>query len=106
MNSSIREQSIESYKEKYKILQSVGNISDIIELSTKILEEYPNEYEVMLNLAKAMFITHEGFGGLGEICIENNYVEKSIDICERILEQCKNYSIRYEATSLLCKAYL
>ena len=94
LNEQITNEKIKEYEEKYNHFNHVGDMLSCIGLSREALAEYPHNFKIMANLAHGLF-SYE---------TEKNR-DELISICERILEDCTEDSIRHGAIQLLCYTY-
>lgn len=75
-----------------------------IELSRKVLELYPRNYQWMLNLAYAL-VSYGATSEQQKYRKEHKFIEEAIELCERVLEDCTVDSIRHSAIQILCYNY-
>ncbi len=95
---------LKRYETVYLENNRLGKMMDNIELSRKVLEKYPREYQWMLNLAYPLM----QYNDTEEHCRyskEHGFLEEAVDICERILEDCTDDMIRHSAIQILCYNY-
>ncbi len=81
-----------------------GKVYDNIVLSRKVLEKYPRNYQWMMNLAQSlrMYNDTEEHNKYSE---EHDFRGEAISLCERILEDCTEESVRHRAIVNLCIEY-
>ena len=85
---------IEEYQEKFNKLINVGDEKAAAELMRDALTEFPRNYRFMTQLAMVL-----GYGA------NKNMVEEIITLCERVLEDCTEDSLRHHAIQTLCLTY-
>jgi tetratricopeptide (TPR) repeat protein len=69
------------------------------------LTEYPRHYKFMLILARAIQWGNYSINGMPDNDVKSKGNEEIISLCERILEDCTDNTIRYETMQILCGAY-
>lgn len=92
------------YENMYQENNRIGKILDNVNLSKKVLEKYPRNYQWMLNLSYAL-VQNTATEEQEQYSKENGFVEEAISLCERIREDCTIDSIRHVATQILCYNY-
>lgn len=92
------------YEKVYKENNVKGKVLENIKLARTVLEIYPRNYQWMLNLAYPL-ISYNDTEEHTAHSKKNGFLEESIDICERILEDCTTDSIRHSAIQILCYSY-
>lgn len=80
-------------------LRTKGEITKCIEICRQSLKEFPNDFQILSSLSSCLF----NHGETVEEIKENN--EEVIGLCETILNDCKDDSIRHLAILLLCHTY-
>ncbi len=97
----------EELKEFEKIYSEnfcLGKTYDNIVLSRKVLEKYPRNYQWMMNLAQSLCM----YNDTEEHNIyskEHDFSGESIRLCERVLKDCTEESVRHRAIQNLCIEY-
>lgn len=95
---------LKQYENMYQENNRLGKILDNVNLSKKVLEKYPRNYQWMLNLSYAL-VQNTATEEQEQYSKENGFVEEAISLCERIREDCTIDSIRHGATQILCYNY-
>ena len=104
LNASENEVELKKYEEQYQELNRKGKVLEKIELSRKVLDLYPRNYQWMLNLAYGL-VSYGATSEQQKYREEHKFVEEAISLCERILEDCTVDSIRHSAIQILCYEY-
>ena len=81
-----------------------GKTYDNIVLSRKVLEKYPRNFQWMMNLAQSLCM----YNDTEEHNIyskEHDFRGEAIRLCERVLEDCTEESVRHRAIQTLCLEY-
>ncbi len=104
LKSSENESELRRYEKEYHELGRKGKILEKIELSRKVLDLYPRNYQWMLNLAYGL-VSYGATNEQQKYRKEHKFVEEAISLCERILEDCTVDSIRHGAIQILCYNY-
>ena len=104
LKASENETDLRRYEKEYHELGLKGKILEKIELSRKVLDLYPRNYQWMLNLAYGL-ISYGATSEQQKYREEHKFVEEAISLCERILEDCTIDSIRHSAIQILCYEY-
>lgn len=81
-----------------------GKIYDNIVLSRKVLEKYPRNYQWMMNLAQSLCMYNDTEEH-NRYSKEHDFRGEAISLCERILEDCTEESVRHRAIQKLCIEY-
>lgn len=81
-----------------------GKTFDNITLSRSILNEYPRNYQWMINLAR-MLSQYNATNEQQQYSKEHHFEDEAINICERILEDCTIENLRQDAIQILCTLY-
>jgi transcriptional regulator with XRE-family HTH domain len=76
----------------------------IIEMLRNAVQEFPNNYDLLYSLAKALCFTKEPYVILNEEGRRKN-LRESISICTRILGDCTDDSLRFRSLQVLARAY-
>lgn len=95
---------LKQYENMYQENNRLGKILDNVNLSRKVLEKYPRNYQWMLNLSYAL-VQNTATEEQEHYSRENGFVEEAVSLCERIREDCTIDSIRHGATQILCYKY-
>ena len=104
LKTSENEAELRRYEKAYHELGRKGKILEKIELSRKVLDLYPRNYQWMLNLAYGL-VSYGTTSEQQKYRKEHKFVEEAISLCERILEDCTVDSIRHSAIQILCYEY-
>lgn len=104
LKTSENEIELKEYEKQYHELGRKGKILEKIELSRKVLDLYPRNYQWMLNLAYGL-VSYGSTSEQQKYRKEHKFVEEAISLCERILEDCTVDSIRHSAIQILCYEY-
>lgn len=104
LNASENEVELKKHEEQYQELNRKGKVLEKIELSRKVLDLYPRNYQWMLNLAYGL-VSYGATSEQQKYREEHKFVEEAISLCERILEDCTVDSIRHSAIQILCYEY-
>ena len=104
LKASENETELRRYEKEYHELGRKGKILEKIELSRKVLDLYPRNYQWMLNLAYGL-VSYGATSEQQKYREEHKFVEEAISLCERILEDCTVDSIRHSAIQILCYEY-
>lgn len=105
MKDSVETEELKEYENVYQQNNQNGRMLDNINLAREVLKKYPRNYQWMLNLAYPLTqytSTKEQIA----YSKENDFLQKAVDLCERILEDCTIDSIRHSAIQILCYNYL
>lgn len=92
------------YEKEYHKLGHKGKVLEQIELSRKVLELYPRNYQWMLNLAYGL-VSYGATSEQQKYRKEHGFIEEAIELCDRVLEDCTVDSIRHSAIQILCYNY-
>ena len=92
LKASENETELRRYEKEYHELGCKGKILEKFELSRKVLDLYPRNYQWMLNLAYGL-VSYGTTSEQQKYREEHKFVEESISLCERILEDCTVDSI-------------
>lgn len=104
MKDSVETEELKEYENVYQQNNQNGRMLDNINLAREVLKKYPRNYQWMLNLAYPLTqytSTKEQIA----YSKENDFLQKAVDLCERILEDCTIDSIRHSAIQILCYNY-
>ena len=104
LKASENEIELRRYEKEYHELGRKGKILEKIELSRKVLDLYPRNFQWMLNLAYGL-VSYGATSEQQKYREEHKFVEEAISLCERILEDCTVDSIRHSAIQILCYEY-
>lgn len=95
LNKSMTDKRVLWYRAEYDKLNKLYDTKGCVRLMEQALSEMPANYEFMFNLAHTLSYIDEQQKDVGRI----------ISLCERILADCTDDSLRYPAMRLLCKWY-
>ena len=95
---------LKQFEKEYHELGRKGKVLEKIELSRRVLDLYPRNYQWMLNLAYGL-VSYGATTEQQKYRKEHKFVEEAISLCERILEDCTVDSIRHSAIQILCYEY-
>ena len=104
LNASENEVELKKYEEQYQELNRKGKVLEKIELSRKVLDLYPRNYQWMLNLAYGL-VSYGATTEQQKYRKEHKFIEEAIGLCERVLEDCTVDGIRHSAIQILCYNY-
>lgn len=104
LKASENEAELKKYEEQYQELNRKGKVLEKIELSRKVLDVYPRNYQWMLNLAYSL-VSYCSTSEQEKYSQEHKFKEEAINLCERVLEDCTVDSIRHSAIQILCYNY-
>ena len=95
---------LKEYEKQYHELGRKGKVLEKIELSRKVLDLYPRNYQWMLNLAYGL-VSYGATTKQQKYRKEHKFIEEAIGLCERVLEDCTVDGIRHSAIQILCYNY-
>ncbi|MBE6762472.1 MAG: helix-turn-helix transcriptional regulator [Ruminococcaceae bacterium] len=104
LKKSENEAELRRYEKEYQELNRKGKVLEKIELSRKVLDLYPRNYQWMLNLAYGL-VCYNSTTEQIKYSQEHKFKEEAIGLCERVLEDCTVDSIRHSAIQILCYNY-
>ena len=104
LKTSENEIELRKYEKEYHELARKGKVLEKIELSRKVLDLYPRNYQWMLNLAYGL-VSYGATSEQQKYRKEHKFIEEAISLCERVLEDCTVDSIRHSAIQILCYNY-
>lgn len=104
LKTSENETELREYEKEYHELGRKGKVLEKIELSRKVLDLYPRNYQWMLNLAYGL-VSYCATTEQEEHSKEHKFIEEAISLCEKVLEDCTVDSIRHSAIQILCYNY-
>lgn len=104
LKTSEKQAELRKYEKEYQELGRKGKILEKIELSHKVLDLYPRNYQWMINLAYDL-VSYGATSEQQKYRKEHKFVEEAIALCERVLEDCTVDSIRHSAIQILCYEY-
>lgn len=104
LKTSENEIELKEYEKQYHELGRKGKVLEKIELSRKVLDLYPRNYQWMLNLAYGL-VSYGATTEQQKYRKEHKFIEEAIGLCERILEDCTVDGIRHGAIQILCYNY-
>ncbi len=99
VNQKKKEHKINEYIEKANKEQFAGNFAAAVAVYREAVSQYPSSYKLQAFLASAIGCVDNGV----KISLES--ANEVINICHRILEDCVDDSIRYQALNILCWVY-
>ena len=99
INKEKNDQKTAEYRVEYQFQSNKGETQACIDLMREALSEYPRNYDFMSNLAHSLFMQKCAKG------ISDEDRNEMIKICERLLEDCTDDSIRHSAIQTLCFTY-
>lgn len=91
----ITDDKIAEYKNKVSQLCKIYDYYGVARLMEEAIKEYPANYEFMMELAHALSHTKR----------EDRDLRKITSLCEKIVEDCHDESLRNRAIRLLCVSY-
>ncbi len=68
------------------------------------IQEFPNHYDLLYSLARALYLTKEPYVFFTEEERRNN-LREAISICTRILDDCTDDNLRFRSLQVLAQAY-
>lgn len=95
INPEITDKKLLEYKEKAREFKKVFDYESVARLMEQALEEYPSNYEFMWELVHAYSHRQR----------KNRELDKIIPLCERIVEDCRDETLRHCAIQMLCISY-
>lgn len=104
LKTSENETELKKYEEQYQELNRKGKVLEKIELSRKVLDLYPRNYQWMLNLAYGL-VSYGATSEQQKYRKKHKFIEEAIGLCEKVLEDCTIDSIRHSAMQILCYEY-
>lgn len=99
MDINKKKEKISGIVDQINLLRTKGEINTCIEICRDALKEFPNDFQIMSSLSSCLF----NHGETTEEINKNN--EEVIEICETILNDCKDDFIRHLAILLLSLTY-
>jgi transcriptional regulator with XRE-family HTH domain len=104
LNQETNDEKVNEYKQKCLAFFNAGKMQSCINLMREALTEYPRNFWFMLHLARAIQWYHyDGTPTFKEN--RDTDIAEIIQLCERILEDCTDSTIRQETLQVLCVAY-
>lgn len=100
-----QKEEIENYNKEGSRLAQHGLIEKQIEHWRTAVEKYPNNYNCLTHYASALFSAKFSRDFDGREQLADEYTDKCIEICERILEDCTETDHRDSATQMLVMIY-
>ena len=104
MKDTEETEELKEFERIYRENNRLGKMLDNITLSRKVLEKYPRSFQWMLNLAYPLIqyqVTEEQIN----YSKKHDFCGEAIQLCERILEDCTEESVRHRAIQTLCIEY-
>lgn len=95
---------LDEYYKLYRENNRQGKMMENIVLARKVLDEYPRNFQWMLNLAYPL-VQYEATDEQKAYSREHKFIEEATALCERILEDCTEESTRQSAINILCYNY-
>lgn len=95
---------LKQFEKEYHELGRKGKVLEKIELSRRVLDLYPRNYQWMLNLAYGL-VSYGATTEQQKYRKEHKFIEEAIGLCERVLEDCTVDGIRHSAIQILCYNY-
>lgn len=95
---------LKQFEKEYHELGRKGKVLEKIDLSRKVLDLYPRNYQWMLNLAYSL-VSYGATSEQQKYRKEHKFIEEAIGLCERVLEDCTVDGIRHSAIQILCYNY-
>ena len=95
---------LDEYYKLYRENNRQGIMMENIVLARKVLDEYPRNFQWMLNLAYPL-VQYEATDEQKAYSREHKFIEEATALCERILEDCTEESMRQSAINILCYNY-
>lgn len=92
------------YEKQYFEFGRKGRVLEKIELCREALSKYPRNYQWMLNLAYSL-VSYNATKEQEKYGKEHGFLDEAISICERVLKDCTDDSIRHGAIQILCYNY-
>ena len=96
---------IEAFLDKASRLGQKGLVKDEIELWKTAVAKYPNNYQCLTQYAYALFSAKHSDAFDNDEQTADKYTAQALEICERILEDCKENEWRDCATQILVMIY-
>jgi len=104
MKDTEETEELKEFEKTYSENFCIGKTYDNIVLSRKVLEKYPRNYQWMMNLASAL-CCYNDTEEHNQYSKEYDFRGEAIRLCERVLEDCTEESVRHRATQTLCIEY-
>ncbi len=96
---------LEEIKEEGSRLAQQGLTRESITHWRNAVAKYPNNYECLINLAYALHSSRLSSDFKNDIETADKYTDESLEICERILEDCTDIELRGSAIQILVLTY-
>lgn len=96
---------IKEILDKASCLGQQGFVKEKIELWRTAVSKYPNNYQCLTEYAYALFSAKHSDAFDNDEETADQYTDKALEICERILEDCTENEYRASATQLLVMIY-
>ncbi len=97
-----KEKDMEEYRKKNNLFANEGRVMDELALWREAVQKYPGDYECLCNLANSL--GHTLYIN-GDAETKENNAKEACSICERILRDCKENTIRNDALVQLVYLY-
>lgn len=93
---------IEGYMEKSGEFSNKGLVAEDLALWREAVQKYPRDYKCLEMLSQALFrtVNHSEFEH-----VQDGNAKEAVDICERILRDCTDNSVRESAIQILVLIY-
>jgi len=104
MKDTEETEELKEFEKTYSENFSLGKTYDNIILSRNVLGKYPRNYQWMMNLASVL-CSYNDTEEHNKYSKEHDFRGEAIRLCERILEDCTEESVRHRATQTLCIEY-
>jgi len=104
MKDTEETEELKAFEKIYSENFCMGKTYDNIVLSRRVLEKYPRNYKWMMNLA-CVLCSYNDTEEHDKYSKEHDFRGEAISLCERILEDCTEESVRHRAIHTLCVEY-
>lgn len=104
MKDTEETEELKGFEKIYSENFCLGKTYENIVLSRRVLEKYPRNYQWMMNLA-CVLCCYNDTAEHNKHSKENDFRGEAIRLCERILEDCTEESVRHRAIQTLCLEY-
>jgi transcriptional regulator with XRE-family HTH domain len=100
MKPDTNDKRLAEYKNKIRALKKKYDYKTAAAVAENALNEYPSNYEIMIELAQALY--HSRYDKKRS----KEELKKLISLCERIIDDCTDLSIHQDAVHYVCDAYV
>lgn len=100
MKPDMSDKRLAEYKNQIRALKKNYDYEKAVTVAEEALNEYPSDYEIMIELAQAYYHARRNEKRSKED------LEKLISLCERIIDDCADLKIHQDAVHYLCDAYV